>query len=245
MKFAFWRINQVDDRQFISSERSSSRSGRQTWKDWQRLFRFRTTWGMIFGFFGTIYVLWLYNAWLPGYLEMERHFSISKTGWIAALPYVFGIAGSVLGGQVCDVLVERGLSPINSRKYPMAACLIGIALFTVLAAETPNDVVSVISISISMFLIYVCTSAAWAMAPVAAPANCTASIGAIMNFGGYLGGALAPTVTGFIVQATSSFVPALLVGAAVAFCAAVAYLIMVRGPIPPTEIVLDRTVHAH
>ena len=47
-------------------------------------------------------------------------------------------------------------------------------------------------------------------------AHCTASLGSIQNFGGYLGGALAPTVTGFIVQATGTFVPALLVGAMIA-----------------------------
>lgn len=54
--------------------------GRVTLREWKHLFRFRTTWGMIVGFFGTIYVTWLYNAWLPGYLEMQRHISISKTG---------------------------------------------------------------------------------------------------------------------------------------------------------------------
>jgi cyanate permease len=51
-------------------------------------------------------------------------------------------------------------------------------------------------------------------------AHCTASLGSIQNFGGYLGGALAPTVTGFIVQATGTFVPALLVGAVIALASA-------------------------
>ncbi|MBV8400120.1 MAG: MFS transporter, partial [Acetobacteraceae bacterium] len=207
-----------------------------TLRDWQRLFRFRTTWGMIFGFFGTIYVLWIYSAWLPAYLEMERHIGIAKTGWIAAIPFLFGVVGSILGGRLCDLLVERGFSTMNSRKYPMAGSLIGTAIFTVLTAVTPNNTLAVSFISISMFLIYVSAAAAWAMAPVAAPANCTASIGSMQNFGGYFGGALAPMITGFIVQRTNSFYPALLVGAAVAFIAAVVYLIVVRGPIPPMEL---------
>jgi MFS family permease len=207
-----------------------------TLRDWQRLFRFRTTWGMIFGFCGTIYVLWIYSAWLPGYLEMDRHISIAWTGWITAIPFLFGVVGSILGGRLCDLLVERGVSTINSRKYPMAISLIGTAIFTVLTAVTPSNTLAVIFISISLFLIYVSTSAAWAMAPVAAPANCTASIGSMQNFGGYFGGALAPMITGFIVQATNSFQPALFVGAAVAFCAAIVYLIVVRGPIPPIDL---------
>jgi hypothetical protein len=56
-------------------------------------------------------------------------------------------------------------------------------------------------ISASLFLLYVTSTCAWALSSVAAPTNCTASIGAMQNFGGYLGGALAPTVTGLIVQA--------------------------------------------
>ncbi len=59
----------------------------------------------------------------------------------------------------------------------------------------------------------------------------------MQNFGGYLGGALAPTVTGFIVQGTGSFVPAFLV---VAVVAAIAYFVLVGTAIPPIHApVLD------
>ncbi|MDR3100955.1 MAG: MFS transporter [Paraburkholderia sp.] len=205
---------------------------RPTLREWRRLFGFGTTWGMLLGFFGTIYVLWIYNAWLPTYLQMEHHLTIAKTGWVAAVPYVFGIVGSLSGGKICDVLAKRGVSAINSRKYPMAASLLGTALFTVLTAVTHNTTLAVIFISISMLLVYLSTSAAWAMASVAAPANCTASIGAMQNFGGYFGGALAPVVTGFLVQKTNSFEPALFVGAGVAVLCVVAYWTLVRAPIP-------------
>jgi len=225
----------AQERSYLSDDESSAQTKPPTLRDWRRLFAFRTTWGMIFGFFGTIYVLWLYNAWLPTYLEMERHFTIAKTGWVAAIPSVFGVVGSLVGGKLCDVLVERGVSTMNSRKYPMAAALGGTAMFTLFTALTPNSTLAVAFISISLFLIYVCASAAWAMASVAAPANCTASIGSMQNFGGYVGGALAPTITGFIVQEAHSFQPALLVGAVVAAAAAVIYIIMVRDPIPPID----------
>jgi len=229
---------QPEERRHLTDEDVDAAAPQQrpvTWADWKRLFRFRTTWGMIFGFFGTIYVLWIYGAWLPGYLEMERHISIARTGWLAAIPFLFGVVGSILGGRVCDMLVQRGLSPINSRKVPMATSLLLTALFTVLTAETPSNTLAIVFISISMFLLYVSSSAAWAMAPIAAPANCTASIGSMQNFGGYFGGALAPMVTGFIVQSSGSFAPALLVGAAVALAAAVIYIVLVRDPIPPPE----------
>src|SRR6185312_8332671 len=86
---------------------------RPTWREWRRLFEFSTTWGMLLGFFGTIYVLWLYNAWLPTYLQMEFHLTIAKTGWVAAIPYLFGVVGSLSGGKICDVLARRGVSAVN------------------------------------------------------------------------------------------------------------------------------------
>ena len=45
---------------------------------------------------------------------------------------------------------------------------------------------------------------------------------------------MAPTVTGFVVQATGSFIPALLTGAVIAVVAAVMYLVV----IPNSPIVL-------
>jgi sugar phosphate permease len=206
-----------------------------TWRIWRSLFRFRTTWGMIGGYMGAMYVLWIYNTWLPQYLEIQLHLSVSKTGWIASVPFLFGVVGSLVTGRVCDHLLHRGFSPIASRKIPMVVSLLGVALFTLLAASTSNAVLAVSCISISLFLVYGCACAAWAMAAVVAPVHFTASISSIQNFFGYLGAAVAPTVTGIIVAKTGSFQPALMVGALFAALGAAIYLVLVRGPVAATE----------
>jgi sugar phosphate permease len=205
--------------------------------EWLGLFRFRTTWGLVLGFFGVVYMGWLYLAWLPGYLEMQRHMSIPKTGIVAAIPFAFGVVGSIGGGWIADWLMRRGLSPVNSRKVPVIVGLLGMVCFTVVAAETPSDFLAVAAIAAALMFGASASGMSWALASVAAPANCTASLGAIQNFGGYLGGALAPTVTGFIVQATGSFVPALLVSAAIGLVSALMYLVVIRGaPITTAEL---------
>ena len=71
-----------------------------------------------------------------------------------------------------------------------------------------------------------------AMATVATSSNRTASLGSIQNFGGYIGGALAPTITGFIVQRTGSFRLALVTAAFIALAAVIGHLILVKLPIP-------------
>ena len=213
-----------------------SRRTKVTFREWKLLFRFRTTWGMIIGYFGCIYLTWIYLAWLPGYLEIERHMTVRHTGWVAAIPFAWGVLGGVLGGRLSDILAHHGVSPVKSRKYPAAIALIGTAACTVAAAYVASNTLAIVFISVAMFLIYVTTSCAWALSSVTVPTNCTGSIGAMQNFGGYLGGALAPTVTGLIVQATGSFVPALVVGALIGVVSAASYFFIVEQPITAMDM---------
>jgi cyanate permease len=77
---------------------------------------------------------------------------------------------------------------------------------------------------------------AWALTSVATPANCTASLGAMQNFGGYLGGTLAPSVTGLIVQRMGSFALSLTVAAVIGAISAFAYFAIVRDPITSSDM---------
>ncbi|HXJ41523.1 MAG TPA: MFS transporter, partial [Bryobacteraceae bacterium] len=199
--------------------------------EWRRLFAHRTTWGMIAGFFGTIYTLWLYTGWLPYYLEHERHMSVAKVGVVAAIPYFFGCVGAVVGGWLCDFLTRRGWTPIVGRKLLVSSALFGISFCTVGTMLAQSNAIALAFISVSLFLIYIAASAAWATVPIAAPSQYTASLGSIQNFGGYLGGALAPAVTGLILQRTGSFSGALMLSAGLSLLSAAAYLLLVRKPI--------------
>jgi MFS family permease len=127
--------------------------------------------------------------------------------------------------------VRHGVAPVKSRKYPAAIALAGTAACTLAAAYVTSNTLAIAFISASLFLVYLTSTCAWALSSVAVPTNCTASIGAMQNFGGYLGGALAPTVTGLIVQTTGSFVPALVVGALIGIASAASYLFIVDQPI--------------
>jgi MFS family permease len=220
-----------DETRYLTEGDENTTSRPPSFAQWAQLFAHRTTWGMIAGFFGTIYTLWLYTGWLPYYLEHERHMSVAKVGWVAAIPYFFGCVGAVTGGWLCDFLTRRGWAPIAGRKLLISTSLCGISVCTVGTAFAPSNALALTFISISLFLIYIASSAAWATVPIAAPSQYTASLGSIQNFGGYLGGALAPTVTGLIVQRTGSFSQALLLSAAISSIGAAAYLLLVRQPI--------------
>ena len=204
---------------------------RMTGAEWRGLFASRTTWGMIFGFMGVIYMVWLYLTWLPAYLEHERHLSIAKTGWIVSIPYLFGTLGMLSSGFVADGLMARGIAPIRSRKWPICTGLIFAAVFTVPAAYTPNTTLAIVYLSLAMYFINMASGGAWALVSVAAPRHLVASLGSIQNFGGYFGGSFAPFITGVVVDQTHSFVDAFLISAGVSFAAALVYIFVVRAPI--------------
>src|SRR5580704_14952826 len=98
MWFAFYR-----DRKDVSlngSElahlRASGRSGNlshMSLSQWQGLFRQRTVWGLMLGFGGINYTVWLYMSWMPNYLEAAHHVSVAKTGIITIIPFSFGAVG--------------------------------------------------------------------------------------------------------------------------------------------------------
>lgn len=236
LAFVWWAVHrdpsEVDltpeEVRFLTEGDENVSSEPPSFAQWKKLFAHKTTWGMIGGFFGTVYTGWLYTAWLPYYLEHERHLSMARVGVVAAIPFFFGFVGAVVGGWLCDFLTRRGMAPMRGRKLLMSTCLCAISLSTVATVSARSNTAALTFISISLFLTYVASATAWATVPIAAPSQFTASLGSIQNFGGYIGGALAPTVTGFIVQRTDSFSPALLVSAGLGILSALAYLLLVR-----------------
>lgn len=220
-----------EEHRFLTEGDENTTTVPPTFAQWRQLFAHRTTWGMIAGFFGTIYTLWLYTGWLPYYLEHERHMSVARVGAVAGIPYFFGCVGAVTGGWLCDLLTRKGWTPIGGRKLLISSALVGISACTVGTVFSVSNTAALVFISISVFLVYIASSASWATVPIAAPGQFTASLGSIQNFGGYLGGALAPVLTGIIVQRTGSFSQALMLAAILTLISAAAYLLLVRGPI--------------
>jgi sugar phosphate permease len=198
---------------------------------WSKLFRARTTWGIVGGNFGVQYVTWLFNSWLPGYLQMTRHMSIAKVGFAAAIPYVFAVAGTLCAGYVADFLAKGRFGLVNGRKLAICSFLGGQVVAVIGAAYASTDFSALAFVSLAMFCGTATSTTSWSSISILAPAGFTGSLGALQNFGGYIGAALAPIVTGIIVERSGSFLPALLAGAAVSGLSALIYLVMLKGPI--------------
>ena len=191
------------------------------------LLKFRTAWGMFFGFFGVVYIYWLYATWLPGYLESARHLSIAKAGIVSAIPLAAGFFGAIAGGFLSDRLGRR-MEAGAACRIPAIAGLVVTGIVVMAAAYAHSVWLAVTLISIGLFAVNVSSSCGWALAAVVTPSNTVATLEAIQNIGGSLGGALAPLITGTIVQATGSFLPAFDLAAVIAIVSAGFYVTMTR-----------------
>ena len=216
---------------YLEVDEVAAAAPKANFASWLALFRYRVTWGMMLGFFGSVYLNWVYLTWLPGYLRTERHMDLAYAGLAASVPFMCGFAGALIAGWASDRVAHAAASPVTGRRNAVVIATLGMVVFTIPAALVDSNLVAVACISIVIFLANASSACAWSLATVAAPPSRVASLGALQNFGGFLGGALAPILTGYIAQ-TWSFVPALLAGAGIAFMGAMSYLFLVTKPIP-------------
>lgn len=198
---------------------------------WAQLFRSRTLWGMVLGFSGINYTAWLYLAWLPNYLEVERHVSVARTGGLAALPFLLGAAGMYLSGLVADILTRQSRDPLRSRKAQILLGMVLSAGFTFLVPGAATAMGAVWLVGGALFCVHFAGTAAWGLTQYSAPQGQVASVAAIQNFGSFMVASVAPFLTGILLDRTHSFRFSLLVCSGVTLAGALSYATLVRKPI--------------
>jgi MFS family permease len=225
-----------EDKEYLRDNRASESP--VTAGQWFRLFRFRTIWALILVAFCTGYAVWMYQTWLPAYLEMQQHVSIARTGLLAAVPLICSILGSLAGGHVSDWLVARGVDLVASRKWPAVVGLLASGLFTAIAMTAKSGGAAVVLMSAAMFFLSLGIAGKWTLITAVAPQSYSTSAAGIQNFGGYIGGTVSPIVTGMVVDATGSFVVALAIGAIITVMGACILVFMLRSTISMADLEL-------
>lgn len=183
---------------------------------WKTLLQYRTTWGVMFGQAGYLYIYYVFATWLPGYLVLQRGMSILTTGVIGMLPFLLGTLFTVFGGWAGDRLIARGARPTLVRKGFAVGGLLAATLFTVSGAYAEDTVLAVSLLTLSVVSFSFATAAVNSMPIDVAPPHIVSSLVSLQNFGGNVGGSFAPVVTGLLVSSSNDFTLPLLVAAGVA-----------------------------
>ena len=96
--------SQAQDEEYLRANREAK--SEVSLRQWSSLFRFRAMWALMLGAFCTGYITWMYQTWLPAYLEMQQHISIAKTGFLASVPLICAFFGALAGGSSAHKLLD-------------------------------------------------------------------------------------------------------------------------------------------
>ena len=208
---------------------------RISFSQWLGLFRLRTMWGMMLGFGGINYTVWLYMSWMPNYLEAEHHVSVAATGVLAIIPFLCGAVGMMLSGVLADLLVRRGWAPIRTHRTLLVVGLTCSGLSTLLVPYIPGATGAAFGIGMALFFTYLAGNSGWGLVQSIAPSSIVASVGTIQNFGSFICASFAPILTGWLLDRTNSFHLTLVVCSAVSILGALSYVVIVKDPITLRE----------
>jgi MFS transporter, ACS family, D-galactonate transporter len=114
-----------------------------------------------------------------------------------------------------DRLVVRGASISSVRRSFAVGGIFASTLFIVVAALSHEVWLAITALTLAVSTLSLATASANAMPIDVAPPHLVSSCVSIQNFGGNIGGALAPLVTGLLISWTGSFVVPLLFTAVV------------------------------
>ena len=190
--------------------------------------------GIFLGFFAYDYAWYVYVNWLPAYLVMERGFTTREMGIYSALPFFAMSAVILASGALSDYLVRLGLREATVRKTLICIGLL-IACLIVPAGLVADKTTAVWLLSISLCGLGIATPNTWTLTQAVCSRNIVGTVSGIQNFGGNLGGVLAPALTGYIAQTTHSFALALSLTGIVLVLGVASYALLIRGRVDAAD----------
>jgi sugar phosphate permease len=223
----------LDETELAYLQASGGRNApaRITASQWLGLFRLRTMWGMMLGFGGINYTVWLYMSWMPNYIEAVHHVSIARTGMIAAIPFSCGAVGMMLSGIIADFLVRRGMPVIRCHRTLLVIGMTCSAACTLLVHYVPGATGAAFAIGMALFFTYLAGNSGWGLVQSIAPSGLVGTVGTIQNFGSFICASFAPVITGWLLDRTHSFHLTLVICSMVSILGALSYLFIVKDPI--------------
>lgn len=188
--------------------------------------RHRSVLGIFLGFFAYDYAWFVYINWLPGYLSLERGFTPQEMGIYSAMPYLAMSVIILTSGTLSDWLVRQGWNEIKVRK---GFIMLGLAIgcLVVPAGFVEDKMTAVWLLTIALCGIGIASPNTWTLTQAVCEKRVVGTVSGIQNWGGNVGGIIAPALTGIIAQ-YSSFATALCVVGGVLVAGILAYWLLVE-----------------
>jgi len=185
------------------------------------VFRNPQIWFLTLGMVMFGYIVYVYYFWFYIYLVEIRGFSLLRSSFSAAVPFLTMAFCAPAGGWVSDRLIPS-LGRVRARRLVAMTGLTAAACFIPAVAATRDPVSAVAFLSLGAGAVYFSVSSYFATALEVLPGHSATVVGTI-NAGANLGGVFSPALTPWI-AARYGWVAALGIAAFLSFVAAVLWV---------------------
>lgn len=184
-----------------------------------------------FAFFGYAYILYFFLSWFPTYLISARGLSIKSMSLVTTIPWLLGFVGLAGGGFVADRLYRITGNAVLSRKLLLVVSLLAAAVCVALAGMVSTVEAAVALMAVSVFFMYLTGNTYWAIILDTVERDRVGGVGGFVHLIANTAGIVAPSVTGFMVQATGgSYAGAFVLAGGIAVLGALSVAVFVRAP---------------
>jgi predicted MFS family arabinose efflux permease len=188
---------------------------------WRELFSLKQLWLISIAYFCYAWGSWFYFGWFTTWLVRGAGFTVSQMSIFASFPFITGLLGNLVGGEVSERLVKR-YGRKHTYRWVASICLVATACLMQAMSMAHDKVAIVVLATLGLGVMDLMLPAAWAMCmSIGGPYGGTAT--GVMNTAGNFGGWVGAVVFGYIVKATTDYNPPLRVIAAMVFIAALLF----------------------
>lgn len=177
---------------------------------WLTLLKHRQTWAFATAKFMTDPIWWLYLFWVPDFLNRNHGIDLQHIGPPLVVIYLIADVGSIGGGWLSSALLKHGWTVNRARKTAMLAC--GVSVIPIIFASRVTDVWTAVAIVALAAAAHQGWSAnVFTMTSDMFPRKAVASVVGIGGMAGAIGGMFIAKITGWVLEASGSYLPVFLI----------------------------------
>jgi MFS transporter, ACS family, hexuronate transporter len=170
----------------------------------------RQTWAFAIAKFLTDPIWWLYLFWIPDFFSRNYGLDLKTIGLPIVVIYQVASVGSIGGGWLSSALIKRGWSLNAGRKTAMLVCALAVVPI-VFASGAANLWTAVALVGLAAAAHQGWSANLFTLASDTFPRKAVGSVVGLGGTAGAIGGMLIAKLTGYILEATGSYVPVFLI----------------------------------
>lgn len=170
---------------------------------WKRLFALPQLWMIVAAYFCYAWGSWFYFGWFTTWLVHGAGLSVAQMGIFASFPFVMGLAGNLVGGEISEKMVVR-YGRRKTYRWVTSVCLAVSSVLMLSMSLVHGHVAIVVLATLGFGVMDLMLPSAWAMC-MSLGGRYGGTATGVMNTAGNLGGWFCTVAFGYAVKATGDY----------------------------------------